>query len=334
MPGYFYHIVIDLLDLRRTQLDNAEDGAGSHPSGQLLDTKQRFRKLLSPFSGPSQTKAARNTNTATHGSLPKDYKRRGVSLQDRRLNSIDIEGVNMTGPKPKRTNNNNNNDDDDKESRLQDKDSSNNSDNNDTSTNSWSEVSKGIGDDRLGGLVTKAAYIPLDKVASTTGKDDGSIQGIVHLYRDTHPTSSLPSSSLSGTAESGFLTGAAARSQSSDWRQRNQQNSSSAGSRSVTPEESVLYEDCKIACVLAVPTYLSFSDFLGFVGEQTRADVSHFRMIKTARANRYMVLMKFRSSRKAKEWQKDWNGTVFNSMEVMWLHPLCPLVPHYIIRKD
>jgi BRCA1-associated protein len=29
-----------------------------------------------------------------------------------------------------------------------------------------------------------------------------------------------------------------------------------------------------------------------------------------------MVLMKFRSGKKAKEWQKDWNGKVFNSMEV------------------
>jgi BRCA1-associated protein len=64
---------------------------------------------------------------------------------------------------------------------------------------------------------------------------------------------------------------------------------------------------------------MSPSDFLGFVGEGTRDDVSHFRMIRTARANRYMVLMKFRSGKKAREWQKEWNGKVFNSMEVCFL---------------
>jgi BRCA1-associated protein len=65
-------------------------------------------------------------------------------------------------------------------------------------------------------------------------------------------------------------------------------------------------EDCTTLCILAVPSYMTPSDFLGFVGERTREDVSHFRLIKTSRANKYMVLMKFR----------DWNGKAFNSMEV------------------
>ena len=75
-------------------------------------------------------------------------------------------------------------------------------------------------------------------------------------------------------------------------------------------------EDCTTLCILAVPSYLTPSDFLGFVGEQTREEVSHFRMIRTERSNRYMVLMKFRNGRKAREWRKKWNGKVFNSMEV------------------
>ncbi|KAE8310375.1 hypothetical protein BDV41DRAFT_545377 [Aspergillus transmontanensis] len=65
---------------------------------------------------------------------------------------------------------------------------------------------------------------------------------------------------------------------------------------------------------------MSPSDFLGFVGEASMDDVSHFRMIRTARANRYMVLLKFRSGKKAKEWQKEWNGKVFNSMEPETCH--------------
>ncbi|KAH6633371.1 BRCA1-associated protein 2-domain-containing protein [Boeremia exigua] len=79
-------------------------------------------------------------------------------------------------------------------------------------------------------------------------------------------------------------------------------------------------EDCTTLCILAVPSYMTPSDFLGFVGEQTREDVSHFRLIRTGRANKYMVLMKFRESSKAREWKKEWNGKTFNSMEPEYCH--------------
>ncbi|KAH4006177.1 hypothetical protein HBI56_023320 [Parastagonospora nodorum] len=79
-------------------------------------------------------------------------------------------------------------------------------------------------------------------------------------------------------------------------------------------------EDCTTLCILAVPSYMTPSDFLGFVGERTREDVSHFRLIKTSRANKYMVLMKFRSARQAREWRKEWNGKAFNSMEPEYCH--------------
>jgi BRCA1-associated protein len=75
-------------------------------------------------------------------------------------------------------------------------------------------------------------------------------------------------------------------------------------------------EDCTTLCILAVPSYMTPSDFLGFVGEPTRENVSHFRLIKTSRANKYMVLMKFREAKRAREWRKQWNGKAFNSMEV------------------
>jgi len=75
-------------------------------------------------------------------------------------------------------------------------------------------------------------------------------------------------------------------------------------------------EDCTTLCILAVPSYMTPSDFLGFVGERTREDVSHFRLIKTSRANKYMVLMKFKEAATARNWRKDWNGKAFNSMEV------------------
>lgn len=79
-------------------------------------------------------------------------------------------------------------------------------------------------------------------------------------------------------------------------------------------------EDCTTLCILAVPSYMTPSDFLGFMGEQTREHVSHFRLIRTSRANKYMVLIKFREAKKAREWRKEWDGKAFNSMEVR-----CPI---------
>ncbi|KAF9700815.1 hypothetical protein EKO04_001406 [Ascochyta lentis] len=79
-------------------------------------------------------------------------------------------------------------------------------------------------------------------------------------------------------------------------------------------------QNCTTLCILAVPSYMTPSDFLGFVGEQTREDVSHFRLIRTSRANKYMVLMKFREASKARTWKKEWNGKTFNSMEPEYCH--------------
>ena len=104
--------------------------------------------------------------------------------------------------------------------------------------------------------------------------------GIIHLYRDVTGT---------GDAEITFV-----------------------GRRSGTPEEE------NVLAVLAVPSYMTANDFMGFVGEQQRNQVSHFRMIRTEAANRYMVLLKFRTNEATKTFHKDFNGKAFNSMEV---HP-------------
>lgn len=107
-----------------------------------------------------------------------------------------------------------------------------------------------------------------------------SVWGIVHLYRDAEEHQ--------GRRE-GFLNA----------------NATSASDA-----------DCTTLAILAVPSYMAPSDLLGFVGENSREMISHFRMIRTARANRYMVLMKFRRAREARRWQEEWNGRLFNTMEV------------------
>ncbi|KAE8348647.1 BRCA1-associated protein 2-domain-containing protein [Aspergillus coremiiformis] len=169
-------------------------------------------------------------------------------------------------------------------------------------------VATGIGTDILGGLRTKGRYIPLDQQSSE------SVWGIVHLYRDAQETPYLIEEDYPS-----YLKGSAAARQPYDGLGGNiklrQDVHGEEQSSSLQPDD-----DCTTLCILAVPSYMSPSDFLGFVGEASMDDVSHFRMIKTARANRYMVLMKFRSGKKAKEWQKEWNGKVFNSMEPETCH--------------
>ncbi|KAF2841828.1 hypothetical protein M501DRAFT_928032 [Patellaria atrata CBS 101060] len=130
-----------------------------------------------------------------------------------------------------------------------------------------------------GGLATKGKYIPSNPKNTEVG------WGVVHLYRDPKETPRL-----------------------------DDETASSAGSENGDAED--FDEDkCTTLCILAVPSYMTPSDLLGYVGEQTREDVSHFRLIRTGRTNKYMVLMKFREAKKAKAWREQWDGKLFNSME-------------------
>ena len=150
-------------------------------------------------------------------------------------------------------------------------------------------ISNGIGVGS-GGLATKGKYEATELGDTELG------WGIVHLYRDAEETRGLNQDVTSN---------------------RSSRNNKSLSRRNDHSEEPPFRdEDCTTLCILAVPSYLTPSDFLGFVGEKTRDCVSHFRMIRTERVNRYMVLMKFRNGKNAREWRKEWNGKAFNSMEV------------------
>jgi BRCA1-associated protein len=130
----------------------------------------------------------------------------------------------------------------------------------------------------------KASYTPLDPKNTELG------WGVVHLYREVDETPSLLDSAVASSSDGANARPANAHSE---------------------------HADGSMLCILAVPSYMSPSDLLGYVGEGTSIkDVSHFRMVRTGRANKYMVLMKFRNAERAKEWQKEYNGKPFNSMEV------------------
>ncbi|KAM0561227.1 hypothetical protein ACHAPJ_003732 [Fusarium lateritium] len=78
--------------------------------------------------------------------------------------------------------------------------------------------------------------------------------------------------------------------------------------------------DCTTLCIPAVPAYMSPGDLMGFVGERGRGDISHCRMVMTSRMNRYLVLLKFRDNFRAKQWRREFDGKVFNTMEPQICH--------------
>ncbi|KAK5108230.1 hypothetical protein LTR62_008686 [Meristemomyces frigidus] len=141
----------------------------------------------------------------------------------------------------------------------------------------------------MAGLHTKAVYKATDPATTEVG------WGVVHLYRDT-----AEAALLRGDEQHGHVRKSADR---TAWKDGEKE------------EDVWELEDCTTLCILAVPSWMMPSDLLGFVGDQAREEVSHFRLIRTGRANKYMVLMKFRSAKKAKEWQTANNGRLFSSAE-------------------
>jgi BRCA1-associated protein len=159
------------------------------------------------------------------------------------------------------------------------------------------------------GRVTKALYEVLE------GKNTEVGWGIVHLYRDGEETPALGDlAAKSGVQQ---ILG-------------DSPTPPSVGGLRIKDDADGEVEDCTTLCIPAVPSYLTPSDFLGFVGEKTREQVSHFRMVMTGRMNRYLVLMKFRDNGEARRWRAEWDGKVFNSMEVSYMTNCLRYIPRLI----
>lgn len=85
--------------------------------------------------------------------------------------------------------------------------------------------------------------------------------------------------------------------------------------------------DCTTLCIPAVPAYMSPGDLLGFIGERWHSEISHCRLVMTSKISRYLVLLKFRSNRSAKEWKRNFDGKPFNTMEVRLIACILDNVP-------
>lgn len=152
---------------------------------------------------------------------------------------------------------------------------------------------------------TQARFEPLgnESVARTGAKNTELGWGIVHLYRDDEESQNLE------RLDNSQVTVGFAGSTSS----------ARQDGKHVTDNEDVSQEcetNTTVLCIPAVPSYMTPSDFLGWVGEKTREEVSHFRMVMTGKMNRYLVLLKFRDAAVARKWKQDFDGKVFGGMEV------------------
>lgn len=140
------------------------------------------------------------------------------------------------------------------------------------------------------GLATKARFEPSGKTEELLG------YGIVRLFRDTEETPGLYDL-LSSTKPSKHVKKHPAKKH---------------GGPSQDLEPAFRNEDCTTLCILTVPAWWDVARLISFLGDDARDIVSHFRMIRTETAGRYMLLMKFRDGKKAREWRKEWNGKVFD----------------------
>lgn len=78
--------------------------------------------------------------------------------------------------------------------------------------------------------------------------------------------------------------------------------------------------DDSMIAILAIPTYFTATDLLGFIGEHFVQEISHIRVLKSEKPNRFLGLIKFRDIVKAAEFQYQFDGKNFNSMEPETCH--------------
>ncbi|EGX49556.1 hypothetical protein AOL_s00078g45 [Orbilia oligospora ATCC 24927] len=151
----------------------------------------------------------------------------------------------------------------------------------------------------------KARYTPMVSSTANIG------YGVVHLYRETTETPGLFGPGVANSPE--------LDAQASPESARGEYYSTKSPDLDKLPGHDE--HDSTVVAILAVPAYMTPSDFLGYVGADTREAVSHFRLIRTGEdVRKYMALLKFRKLEDAKKFTRDYNGRVFNTMEPETCH--------------
>ncbi|KAK6505321.1 hypothetical protein TWF481_007227 [Arthrobotrys musiformis] len=153
----------------------------------------------------------------------------------------------------------------------------------------------------------KARYTPIVSSTANIG------YGVVHLYRESTETPGLFGP---GTTN---RPGPPDTQASPELAKEDHHPTKSTDTHNKVPTDDE--HDSTVVAILAVPAYMTPSDFLGYVGDDTRDAVSHFRLIRTGEdVRKYMALLKFRRLEDAKKFTREYNGRVFNTMEPETCH--------------
>lgn len=67
--------------------------------------------------------------------------------------------------------------------------------------------------------------------------------------------------------------------------------------------------------IIALPTYFTATDLLGFIGDRHIEYITHIRILKSEKPNRFLVLLKFADMLRALDFQYNFDGKPFNAME-------------------
>lgn len=107
------------------------------------------------------------------------------------------------------------------------------------------------------------------------------------------------------------------------------------------PSKSVVSStsDQTMLSILALPTYFTATDLLGFIGDHYMENITHIRILRSEKANRFLVLLKFNDALKAAEFQYHFDGKAFNSMEpeachVVYVKSVESTEPNGVPAKD
>ncbi|CED83655.1 Cytoplasmic Zn-finger protein BRAP2 (BRCA1 associated protein) [Phaffia rhodozyma] len=89
--------------------------------------------------------------------------------------------------------------------------------------------------------------------------------------------------------------------------------------------------DTTLVAILAIPSYMTPSDFLAYVG-QVEEEMECLRMIRDVSPARSLGLIKFRSQQASEEFIEEYNGKPFNSLEPETCHvvPILNVLTHYV----
>ncbi|EJF64159.1 zf-UBP-domain-containing protein [Dichomitus squalens LYAD-421 SS1] len=138
----------------------------------------------------------------------------------------------------------------------------------------------------------KATFVPHNNAHHKSGSTNLP-EGVVHIFREY----SKPSNEMSKNGS--YATAVAVSTRPDDSR--------------TTIQPAIESDDLTLA-VLAVPSWMTPSDFLTFVSPAADG-IAHLRMIRDSAPNRSIVVMKFRETSHAVEFAEEYNGKQFNSLE-------------------